>query len=327
MIRRHYIPISLMLCILYITGCETYDDLPAEENLDSWETFSQQPGMSSDSVYCLLADSKGNIWAGTWSKGLMKYDGTSWLTYTTDDGLPSNEITAIEEYWDGSIWIGTTEGLAVYNGQTIEQFKLFGDLWITDIKRSTTGDVWIGTQYSGLIEWMGDANYEQHYKEFIPGSETINCIGQRASDGSVWAGSNAGLYVFDEEGESFYTERSGLLSDTISTLFCEYEDVWIGYYYRNEITRIDYEVSSLSLFNGSVYVAVQSIVQDKLGNIWFATIGYGITKYDGVAMRSYSVSDGLPGNVIYDIAIDPSGSVWIASSDSGIAKYTPSGAY
>ncbi len=316
----------VVLLLIGLVACDSFEDLPQEADLDSWELFSQQPGMASDSVYSLLADSKGNVWAGTWSKGLMKYDGNSWVTYTTVDGLPSNEITAIEEYWDGSIWIGTLEGLAVYDGQKISHFKLFGDLWITEIKRSTTGDVWIGTQYAGLIEWMGDKDYEQHFNEFVPGINTINSIDQRSSDGSIWAGTNAGLYVIDGDDEKFYTSASGLVSDTVTAVFCDgFNDVWIGDYYSLHITRIDYEVSRLSLFNGSKLVAVQSIVQDWTGNIWFGTIGSGVTKYDGVAMRTYSVSDGLPGNVITDISVDPFGSIWFASSDHGITKYTPSG--
>ena len=45
--------------------------------------------------------------------------------------------------------------------------------------------------------------------------------------------------------------------------------------------------------NGLADGSVMSIVQDKQGNMWFATVYNGLSKFDGSRWTSYSVTDGF----------------------------------
>jgi hypothetical protein len=58
---------------------------------------------------------------------------------------------------------------------------------------------------------------------------------------------------------------------------------------------------------------VRSLETDITGNIWIGTTG-GITKFDGINFTSYTTSQGLGGNIIYDIHAHSSGLVYAATS-------------
>lgn len=64
---------------------------------------------------------------------------------------------------------------------------------------------------------------------------------------------------------------------------------------------------------------VRSLEEDLNGNIWIGTIS-GITKFDGTNFTTYTTTDGLGGNIVYDICVHSSGDVYAATS-GGISKF------
>ncbi len=70
-----------------------------------------------EKIYALQEDSKSNLWIGTISNGLYKYNVAigSFQQYTIKDGLPGNTIFGILEDNQGNMWISTNNGLSKYN--------------------------------------------------------------------------------------------------------------------------------------------------------------------------------------------------------------------
>lgn len=62
-------------------------------------------------------DRKGNIWLGTVTNGLLKYDAKS-RKLTTIAGISCSDISSIEEDRDGNIWVSTLYGLNKIDGKT-----------------------------------------------------------------------------------------------------------------------------------------------------------------------------------------------------------------
>lgn len=65
----------------------------------------------------LLDDLAGNLWVGTYGKGLIRYDRANGTLrqYTMLDGLPSNDILAILPEENGEMWMSTVYGLSRFN--------------------------------------------------------------------------------------------------------------------------------------------------------------------------------------------------------------------
>ena len=64
----------------------------------------------------------------------------------------------------------------------------------------------------------------------------------------------------------------------------------------------------------------KSTICDSEGNIWFATQGGGVSKYDGKSFITYTTEQGLANNSVRSIAEDKSGNPWFGT-DGGVSKY------
>src|SRR5580704_4323011 len=74
-------------------------------------TYTVADGLAADSVYGIVADSRGFLWFST-SEGLSRFDGYRFVTYGEEEGLPHALVTALIETRSGDHWIGTPRDLA-----------------------------------------------------------------------------------------------------------------------------------------------------------------------------------------------------------------------
>jgi ligand-binding sensor domain-containing protein/serine phosphatase RsbU (regulator of sigma subunit) len=64
----------------------------------------------------------------------------------------------------------------------------------------------------------------------------------------------------------------------------------------------------------------KGIICDGKGNIWFATQGGGVSKYDGKSFLTYTTEQGLANNSVLSIAEDKSGNLWFGTGE-GLSRY------
>ena len=67
---------------------------------------------------------------------------------------------------------------------------------------------------------------------------------------------------------------------------------------------------------------VYALARGRMGRIWAGHLSHGVSVFNGVSWRNYSVPEGPIGNRIYDIACSPlDNDVWIAT-EAGISRYS-----
>lgn len=163
-------------------------------------------------IYCTYQDSKGNLWFGTCTAGVCKYDGKNytWLDHQ-ELGAP---VRSIFEEQDGHIWIGNNGyGLFEYDGKTLTNFTKEKKLENPDfIKKFETkagtlarvwtitadqqGNLWIGTIDTGVWRFDGKTVTNYTTKDGL-GSDAIWTI-YKDKNGNLWFGTDgAGVYTFD----------------------------------------------------------------------------------------------------------------------------------
>lgn len=59
----------------------------------------------------IAQDLNGDIWFGSYSKGIYRYRKGIWTNFSMEDGLPSTWISSVEIDSKGDIWFGTLKGL------------------------------------------------------------------------------------------------------------------------------------------------------------------------------------------------------------------------
>lgn len=79
--------------------------------------YTPKEGLSSSVITSLLEDSHGNMWIGTYTGGLMFFNGKTFTYYTKKEGLSSNFIKSIVEDKQQNIWLGTEKGLSLMQPQ------------------------------------------------------------------------------------------------------------------------------------------------------------------------------------------------------------------
>jgi ligand-binding sensor domain-containing protein len=311
--------------LLFLSSCETFDELPKQEDLDTWTIYNASNGLVSNNIWCLFADSKGNIWAGSTTRGLMKFDGSSWTNLSSAHGLVDNYVTSIEEDASGDLWIGTLNGFSVYDGNTFTNYYgTNGNIWtVLSIKSDLEGDIWIGTRAHGLFE-ISSNEIKEYSSSTNEDANYVNDI-DVDTEGNIWGATSAGVYKIKGSSVKFYTTNNGLSSNNIKAVLCDkWGDVWLGTWEGQYITKYeDGEFKEVSLFNSSSQAFVNTITEDTQGNIWIGLIADGVVKYDGAKMRTYTVDDGLPGITIMDVMVDNSSNIWFGSFEDGISKYSP----
>ena len=86
---------------------------------------SNSPGLTTNRLIYLLAESDNSIWVATEDGGLLRFRDGEFRAFTVADGLPSDKIGKIFKDFDGNLLAATQEGLARFDG---EKFTVVNNL-------------------------------------------------------------------------------------------------------------------------------------------------------------------------------------------------------
>lgn len=254
-------------------------------------------------VNTLHKDKAGNIWIGTRSNGLFRYNSETeyFGKYSTNDGdhdnLAFKNVTAIKEDDAGNLWIGTAGGLMKLNPEdkTFDHFvydpkaenNISGNdiLSLSEIRDNI---LWIGTRMGGLIKL--DIKTEQ-FSTYMAGesvnqlkSNTINSIVFDKSH-KLWLGTSFGVEIYNPIQDRFEF-LNDLPNNPIRVLFFDrQQNLWIGsdeglYLYDSLLNGFQYFIHEPENPYGLNNSRINDIKEDDYGTIWVGTSFGGINKFD-----------------------------------------------
>lgn len=261
-------------------------------------------------------DATGDIWAGTWDKGLYRYDrNTRTLTRAPGNTSVILHIHKIAKYQLNLILICADNGLFVYditNGSVVDaECRDF----IYDVMRDREGGTWVCSYYGGVSYSPPSADQFMHIRPEGNAEYVISRIAE-SQDGTLWIGSdNGGLFHYSATEKKFIGHY--LPDKNIHALLPDGDRLWIGSY-SGGLDLLDMKsgrIGSLSR-SGSFY----SIFKDSRGTIWASSMD-SIYQYDSDSGSLKEVYQ--TGSEIYDTAEDKDGRVWFASDRGGLFCYDP----
>jgi ligand-binding sensor domain-containing protein/serine phosphatase RsbU (regulator of sigma subunit) len=292
----------------------------------------QLPGMATySSTTCILEDSNGNIWFGTYNGGIFKYIISQSKMEVIDllkAGLSSNWISCLTEDSKGRIWIGTFGGgIALIDGTHMRKFDSSNGLKasrIYDIIEDVECNILIVDQNNGLTIFKGDEFIAINEKEILPGSN-VNAISQDEA-GSIWFGTNAGVSHYfpgSEKNPSIYDKANNSIYEDIRFLKKDREgNLWIGtnsggvIVYNLRTSKFEAQPNINSTLPRTGQITAMEI--DKLNNLWIGTVeGVVIGTIYKQNFQRYNVLDSLTVFGITALYCDPKGNMWIGTEARG----------
>ena len=323
------------------------------------ETISISNGLASPQVMDVMQDSYGLIWIGT-ANGLQRYDGYTWKNYRNVLGdstsLPHNLVWDIVEDQDRNLWIATELGVSFLdrakntfrNYNFLELFEIPGGGRVFNILSDSQGRVWASTISQDIVRYDSENDtWVRAPFANVNGEKAIHdgmsMVLYEDKAGTIWGGSSThGLMSLAKNSETFipvkFKEENDLntLENSISEL---YEDkdgtIWITarqgiYKYSpktNELrTIVTYDYNNIDIAN-----FLNSIKEDREGNIWVLNNFRGVLKFEGNSDNYQEII--IPDNRkvtaggwtirFTELILDKSGIFWFGSSSNGLFKYDP----
>ncbi len=229
---------------------------------------NQPDSLSTNALWSVFQDSKGQIWIGTDKKGVHRYlpETDSFAHYPASERnpytFPPASVDGIYEDSKGSLWFSVRKYGVRRISEHLEKFRTIryrGDDKntlsfdnILDLLEDRHGRIWIATDGGGLNRYDPVSGAFTHYRNNSrdPGSLSSDSVISLAEnvDGTIWAGTWAG-------GINIYNPRTNSFSHIKS------------------IPGVD---ESRSLANDNIF----RLEPDGKGGMWISVWRRGIQHYD-----------------------------------------------
>ncbi len=305
-----------------------------------FEHYSNDQGLSSESVNSILQDNFGFLWIGT-DAGLDRFDGYDFKVYGNEipssSGLESNEITSLLKDNSGCLWVGTDGGGLYRYNRIKDRFVRFGNdtnlrqrlsnQHINALLKDSRG-IWAATDY-GLNLINTTTKNISYYKNNDPNQNNITSVCPSGNN-KYWIGvEKGGVYQFDPntgiytpllkhlEVHKVFVDSRGLLwiGTSDKGLICYDVKKNTYTYYKN----IPGDNSSISGNN------IMDIFEDNSHILWIATYS-GLNKFDYSSKKFVRYKNNssnffsISSNIVNTIYQDREGSLWVGTHNGGLNK-------
>ena len=316
------------------------------------------PGKDVPIITSMVLGANGTLWISTWNRGLIAFDPASGASrgYRHDperaESLAADRLACILADSAGDLWIGTW-------GSGINRFSTSGDLFhtilerrpgsdeglpyreVTSVLQDRQGDLWVGTWGKGLCRRVRSG---RGFAGIVPPSEpplalnAVLALAQRP-DGTIWAGSMAGLFRIDpRSGRATAYARApqdphGLGPGYVNALLIDRSGtLWVGTG-GGGVNRLEADGRTFARFLSDPADPaslsddfVTAMLEGSDGTLWVGTRSGGLNAFDRRSGRWTRLlpSPTDPATIghhhVSGILEDRRGILWVGTDGGGLAR-------
>jgi signal transduction histidine kinase/ligand-binding sensor domain-containing protein len=276
----------------------------------------------------MTKDRDGNIWVGTDSLGLLRFNSHGVAALKEDVGVASTAITAVFEDREGNVWIGSAGGLERLRDSAFVTYSLPEGLPSEGSKPvfvDSENHMWFAPVNGGLW-WVQNERHGRVHAANLDSDVVYSIAG---ASRELWLGRKRGGLTrlrFDQGGVTTrtYTQADGLTQNSVYSVYLSHDGaVWAGTL-SGGVSRLG--VGSFTTYtnqNGLASNTVTSILETSDETMWFATPG-GLSALSKRQWRQYGASDGLPSEDVLCLFEDSKNTLWVGTA-AGLAFRRPGG--
>ncbi|MEP6684035.1 MAG: two-component regulator propeller domain-containing protein [Parafilimonas sp.] len=318
--------ISWLVCITNFLSAQFY----------YFRNYQVNDGVSSNTITCIMQDSKGFMWFGT-RNGLNRFDGSSFKIFRNDINDPqsigSNSILCLYEDKNEHTWVGTYKGVYVYNAVN-EKFSLFDKIpqgEVRYIQGDKRNNIWLIANHV-LYKLNEKSNAATAYN--FPGTQSS--ILNIDDDGNIWIATTTG------ELKKYNPASNSFSEININKLYKNNRQVFIQTIYPvTDTTLIIATLQQALLFNTKTLsftnifkntawennVQIHKIINQNANTFWFGTenglliVDFSKNRIQQI-QKQYANPYAIDDNVITDFCKDKEGNTWVGSFFGGVNYYS-----
>jgi signal transduction histidine kinase/CheY-like chemotaxis protein/ligand-binding sensor domain-containing protein/HPt (histidine-containing phosphotransfer) domain-containing protein len=278
--------------------------------------FNINNNLPSRNVQSLCVDNNGGLWIGTFGFGLS-YLSTDKIKFIED--TKKRIFLSFIETNNKSLIVGTDKGIAIMDSilnfvEDPNSFAILKNDEINALYKDETGQIWIGTETSGLYLFNSKNKTLQSANTIFNISvRDVQCIAGN-NDGLIFVGGYNGLFIINRNNNSTikYTTSDGLAHNYIFDLLHDSKgNLWIVspqsglQKFRDGKFQLFNNIAGLESFN------ITSICESFNRIIWFSTEGDGVFSYNGKRFYHYTTKNGLASNFCYGITCNLQNQIFV----------------
>ena len=255
------------------------------------DTFTQEDGLSGDTVVRVLEDREGSIWVAT-ANGLDRFRETAAVSFSARQGLSNPRVQSVLAARDGSVWVGTSDGLNRVDGRGVTVYR-------ESVPRLGAGQP------------SGSAQRREVTARGLPAGAVSSIFQDRR--GRIWLSTLRGIGYLD--GERFVPVNdlpAGLtraIGEDARSVWVAYQD--LGLYEVSQGAEVVRHWPWAAL---TMKPRATAMVGDPAGGVWLGSAAGGIVNVvDGQVRASFGTANGLAPGFVRDLHFDRTGALWVAA--------------
>ncbi len=322
---------------------------------DEVTVFKSPHLIGSNEISAICEDTEGNIFVGTLTKGLYKFNEEKQLfeliPYANASMLPVKSMLIDEQ---NCLLAGTDgQGIKIYNREKecLEDYPMlsapfdFSKMKVHAICRDQNGNIWTGLFQKGVFLTPETPNkfdywgFKSHNRNIIGSNSVMSLLIDK--ENVLWVGTdNDGVYRIRDKKESYHFFSGTANNSAPNTVISMVEDndgnIWFGSYlqglaqYERKTGRFHYYENRLGESAGNTaHDKIFCMTMDEENRLWLGTNGAGVYVFD-IKTKEYKLHYAqhykdqhyITNDWINCLYFDSDGILWIGSY-KGVCSLDP----
>jgi len=308
--------VKIFFCFIVCTNCFSQHS--------PFIYFGVNEGLKHSQILDISQDKNGNLWLGTATRSIYRFDGKKFHEYKIQPGNFSGTLYTLKVNVDNSmlIWIISNLGLIKFNGSRSDLIPVIGDMKLgtkCKILIDKQNTKWVIDQIGQLFQYKNDTVVYRNDFMKLSANPVVGSF--QLSDGV--------LVIYTNKGECFKLNNNKIVKINrflgnkafIKCQVSKENDELIfatkdGIYKSNLFGEIMRQYKFPHTIN-----SIEFLEEDKEGNIWFTSDGKLFMFSIEGFFTNYSLSNSIFKNEVVILYKDIDGEIWFSVDVLGLIKY------